>query len=400
MTNQYNKAYVNRSIVLLFITFGLVFMDKQSFTFLLPFIQKDLGLNNTTSGLVLGILSLFFGLSTVIFSSLSDVIGSKKRVLIIFVLLFSAATLSVGFIKNVTSLVVIRAIMGITEGPVVPVILAIVLAISPEAKRGINMGFVKGAGPLMSGVLAPLILIPIAAHYNWKWGFYTLAIPGFIMALLLWKYLKEPVFETTVKPSWTELKTVFKKRNIILCLLISVFYMTTLISFVGFAPLYLTNFKKLGQTDISILLTAFGLGSFIWFFIIPAISDRWGRRPVLILFAFLSMGLPLFMAFSDFGVWPTAIGILLLTCASGYMSLFDAIIPSESVPHQYAASVMAATILTGEVIGGTFGPILMGVMADKFDLRAAFFVGAAAAFIAFLLSLAIKETKSPEKNGV
>jgi MFS transporter, ACS family, hexuronate transporter len=392
--NIYSKRYINSITVLLFITFGLVFMDKMSFTFLMPFIQKDLGLTNTASGLVLGVLSAFFGLSTIIFSSLSDVLGSKKRILVIFVLLFSVATLSVGVIKNLPSLIGIRAVMGITEGPVVPLILAIVLAISPAAKRGVNMGLVKGAGPLMSGVLAPLILIPIAIHYNWKWGFYTLAIPGFILAILLWKFLKEPTFETTVKPSWAELKTVFKKRNIILCLLISIFYMTTLISFVGFAPLYLANFKKIGQGQISVLLTAFGLGSFIWFFIIPAISDRWGRRPALILFSFLSMGLPLFMAFSHFGVWPTAIGIILLTCASGYMPLFDAIIPSESVPHQYAASVMAATILTGEVIGGTFGPILMGVMADKYDLRAAFIVGASAAFIAFLLSLGIKETKA------
>ena len=104
----------------MFLTFGLVFMDRMSFNFLMPFISKDLGLSNTQSGLVLGILSLFFGLSTIVFSSLSDILGSKKRMLIIFVILFSTATLSVGFITNVPSLVIIRAIMGITEGPVIP----------------------------------------------------------------------------------------------------------------------------------------------------------------------------------------------------------------------------------------------------------------------------------------
>jgi hypothetical protein len=34
------------------------------------------------------------------------------------------------------------------------------------------------------------------------------------------------------------------------------------------------------------------------------------------------------------------------------------------------------------------------MMADKYDLIAPFYVGATAAFIAFLLSLGIKETKS------
>jgi ACS family hexuronate transporter-like MFS transporter len=89
----------------------------------------------------------------------------------------------------------------------------------------------------------------------------------------------------------------------------------------------------------------------------------------------------------------TIIVLIIFTCGIGYMPLFDAIIPSESVPHKYAASVMAGTILTGEVIGGTCGPILSGIMADKFDLHAPFIVGASAAGIAFLLALGIKETK-------
>ena len=52
-------TYENKLLFVLFLTFGLIFMDKMSFTFLLPFIQKDLGFNNTQSGLVLGILSAF-----------------------------------------------------------------------------------------------------------------------------------------------------------------------------------------------------------------------------------------------------------------------------------------------------------------------------------------------------
>jgi MFS transporter, ACS family, hexuronate transporter len=224
---------------------------------------------------------------------------------------------------------------------------------------------------------------------------------GFLYPCNTWFYLsidtletlKEPSFDKEEKPAWDELKKVFMNRNVILCLLISVFFMTNLIAFIGFAPLYWANYKQLPQESISILLTAFGIGSFVWFFVIPGLSDKWGRKPTLTFFALASVGLPLFMAYSNFGTIPTVIGILLLTCAAGYMPLFDAIIPSESVPHKYAASVMAGTILTGEVIGGTFGPILFGIMADKFDLRAPFFVGAIAALIAFLLSLGIKETK-------
>lgn len=386
-------TYENRMLIVLFLVFGLVFMDKMSFTFLLPFIADDLGFSNTQNGTVIGIIALFFGISTLIFSSISDLIGSKKKMLIAFVILFSLATLAVGFIKDYNSMLVIRAIMGITEGPVVPLVLAIVLAISTESRRGFNMGLVKGAGPLMSSVFAPAILIPIAIAYDWKMGFYVLAIPGFILAIILWFVLKEPEFENEEKASFSELKQVFKNRNIILCLLISIFFMVNLIAFVGFAPLYWANYRNIPQSDISILLTAFGIGSFIWFFVIPMISDRVGRKPTLVFFALASIGLPIFMATTNLGITETVIGLLGLTFAVGYMPMFDAVIPSESVPHRYAATVMAGTVLTGEVIGGTIGPIICGMMADQYDLRAPFVVGGIAAFIAFLLSLGIKETK-------
>ena len=391
-------TYENKLLIVLFLVFGLVFMDKMSFTFLLPFIADDLGFSNTQNGTVIGIIALFFGVSTLIFSSISDLMGSKKKMMILFIILFSLATLAVGFIKDYNSMLVIRAIMGITEGPVVPLVLATVLAISTQSRRGFNMGLIKGAGPLMSSVFAPMILIPIAIHYDWKIGFYTLAIPGFILAAILWFTLEEPEFEDEKKASLTELKQVFMNRNIILCLLISIFFMVNLIAFVGFAPLYWANFREIPQSSISILLTAFGVGSFIWFFVVPTISDRMGRKPTLIFFALASIGLPIFMATTNFGVAPNVIFLLLLTFSVGYMPLFDAVIPSESVPHRYAATVMAATVLTGEVIGGTLGPIICGIMADQYDLRAPFVVGAIAAFIAFLLSLGIKETIQDKKT--
>ena len=385
-------TYENKLLFVLFLTFGLIFMDKMSFTFLLPFIQKDLGFNNTQSGLVLGILSAFFGISTLVFSVYSDIIGSKKKILVAFVVLFSLATLSVGLISDFNSMLIIRAIMGITEGPAVPLILSTVLAASTVSRRGFNMGFVKGAGPLMSSVFAPMILIPIAIASNWKWGFYTLAIPGLILSVVLWFFMKEPVFESEEKPNWGELKGIIKNGNVLLCLLISIFYMTNLISFIGFAPLFWANMKQLPQGDISILLTAFGIGCFVWFFVIPMLSDRFGRKPTLSFFALASIALPLVMANFNLSFTMNIVALLGLTCSMGYMPLFDSVIPSESVPHKYAATVMALTVLTGEVIGGTLGPIVAGIMADKYDLTAPFYVGATAAFIAFLLSLGIKET--------
>ena len=392
--------YENAILIPLFLTFGLVFMDKLSFTFLMPFIADDMGFNNTQSGTIIGIVAAFFGVSTLIFASISDAIGSsKKMMLVIFVILFSLATLAVVWAKNYSSMLVIRAIMGITEGPVIPLILAIALGVSSENRKGFNLGLIQGAGPLMSSVFAPAILIPIAISYHWKVGFYSLAIPGFMLAIILWFCLKETkVEEKTKKASLSDFINLLKNRNIILCMLAGIFYMISLMSFVAFAPLYWANFRELPQSTISILLVAFGIGSFIWFFTIPALSDRFGRRKTLIVACLLSVTLPLFMYFTNLGVLGTCIGLLLFTFSVGHMPLISTIIPSESVPSRFVATSMAAMIITSEMIGGTVGPIICGIMADTFDLRAPFIVGAVAALITFFLALGIRETQEQETN--
>jgi len=385
-------TYENKMLVLLFLTFGLVFMDKLSFTFLMPDIAKDLGFTNAQSGDVIGIISVFFGISTLVFSLVSDFIGSKKKMLVAFVTLFSFATLSVLWIEDFNSMLVIRAFMGITEGPVVPLILATVLAFSTESRRGANLGLIQGSAPLMSGVFAPMLLIPIAMIYDWRTGFLALAIPGFILAILIGLFLKEPELQgKEEKKSMADLMNVFKNRNIILCLLMTIFFMVNLMSFVGFAPLFWENYRGIPKGETTLMLTAFGVGSFLWFFIIPTLSDRFGRKPTLVFFAAISFALPLFMATSNFGSIATSLCILVLTFSTGFMPLVNTIIPSESVPHKFAATAMAACILAGEVIGGAIGPMLCGRMADMYDLRAPFFVGIGAAVICFLLSLGIKE---------
>ncbi len=401
MTSNSPK-YEKTLLVILFLAFGLVFMDRMSFNFLLPFITKDLGMNNSQSGLVLGVLSAFFGLSTLVFSSLSDLLGAKKKMLIVFVCLFSVATLAAGFISSFASLVVIRAIMGTTEGPVIPLILSTVLAESRQERRGFNMGLIKSAGPLMSAVLAPLILIPIATHYGWRTSFYLLAVPGLVLALVLAKVMREPVFahvagEAAARPTFVEYRGIFKLRNIWLGMAISVFFTMYLTSFIGFIPLFLDKILRYTQGQSTVYLSLFGIGGFLWMFLVPLISDRFGRKPTLVAFALLAVLLPVGAASFNANYPLMLLMVLVLTCGIGYMPLYDSIIPAESVPPKFAASAMASIVLVGEVIGGSLGPIISGSLADKYDLHAPLWVAAFAAGMAFLLTLGIRET-APAKR--
>ena len=49
---------------------------------------------------------------------------------------------------------------------------------------------------LLGSFAAPLILVAIAEHYNWRLSFFIAGIPGLICALLIAKYVREPPRKT------------------------------------------------------------------------------------------------------------------------------------------------------------------------------------------------------------
>ena len=96
--------YENGIIIILFLVSGLLFMDRLSIIYLFPFIAPELGLNNTQMGLLVGVTSIAWGLSTLVFASLSDFLGKKKNMLIAFIFIFSITTFTAGIVGGLASL--------------------------------------------------------------------------------------------------------------------------------------------------------------------------------------------------------------------------------------------------------------------------------------------------------
>jgi MFS family permease len=91
----------------------------------------------------------------------------------------------------------------------------------------------------------------------------------------------------------TEALSLFKYQNIWLCAFGAVGFMTWLYVENAFAPLYITRVAHQKGTTAGLLLGASGLGSFVLGFLLPALSDRIGRKSLLMSAALLSMIVPL-----------------------------------------------------------------------------------------------------------
>src|SRR4051812_25985114 len=177
--------YENRLLVLLTFTFGFVLFDRMALNFLVPFFDKELGLNNTQIGLLASLLALAWAISGYLIGTLSDKTGKRKQYLIASVVIFSLCSFISGLVASFAFLLLARIIMGFAEGPVLPLAQSIIAGASTEKRRGFNMGFMQSFGSnLLGTMLAPLVLVALATSFGWRNAFLIAGIPGLILALL------------------------------------------------------------------------------------------------------------------------------------------------------------------------------------------------------------------------
>ncbi|MFJ7746628.1 MFS transporter [Peribacillus sp. NPDC097295] len=388
-------SYENKLTAIFFFSIGFVFFDRLAINYLIPFMQEDFSLTNTQIGLVSAALALTWSISGPLGGYISDKAKSKKAVLATFVVLFSVVSLSHGFVGSFAMLFVLRLVMGIVEGPIIPITQSIIAVESSENRRGFNTGFTMNTGNAVFGsFLAPLVIVALANAFDWHTAFYLTIIPGIILSMVILKFVKNPKKLEQVGTSENEkinFKEVIKHRNIWLSIIIFSCFMTFLMAFSIYTPLFLVNVKGVSSSTMSLIMAAFGAGYAIFGIVIPAFSDRLGRKPISIIFGICSILLPFSLIFVD-SVSMLMILVFFLSAGSGVGSIVMSAVPVESVPFKFAGVAVGLVIGIGELFGGFLNPILSGMAADNWGLTAPLVISSSAAFLAFLCSFFMIES--------
>ncbi|MBV9563637.1 MAG: MFS transporter, partial [Bradyrhizobium sp.] len=195
------------------------------------------------------------------------------------------------------------------------------------------------------------------------------------------------------------LKEMLGYRNIWVCTIISCLMVAWLLIQLTFLPIYLVQTRGLSPGAMSVVLSALGLAQAASSILVPALSDRFGRKPILMLFILTGVIAPvatvLFQGPLPLMVLIMAIGFL----AIGAFSLFMATVPSETIPPTYVASALGFIMGVGEIVGGFAGPGLAGVAADAFGPASPMWIAAALGVGAGLFCLMLQET-APRIVGI
>lgn len=382
---------------LLSVNFGIVFFDRNASSFLMPFIQPDLGLSNTQVGILAGALSLTWAIAAFGIGLVSDKTGSRKGLLILATVAFSACSFLTGIAGSFALLLGARLLMGVAEGGIMPISQALVVAEVEPRHRGLAMGVTQNFGSnLFGSFFAPVLLVAFAQAFGWRHAFFLAGAPGLLTALLIWCLVREaPVSEAVTAPGTRETSTVWevlKDRNVVICAAMGVLLVSYLVVCWAFMPLYLTQVRKYDPDTMKWIMGTLGISATIGAFAISALSDRLGRRPLLIIMPLIATVLPLGAMYYDGSAWGLAAFFFIGWGVNGVFPLFMGTVPSESVAPHHMATALGICMGTGEILGGVLSPFLAGAIADRVGLQAALWLMLAVTVIAALLAFGLRET--------
>ncbi len=178
---------------LLSLNFGFVLFDRNASSFLMPFIQPDLGLTNTQVGMISGALSLTWSLAAFGIGAVSDRTGSRKGLLVLATLAFSICSFGSGLAASFAMLLGARLLMGVAEGGIMPISQSLIASEVDARHRGLAMGVAQGLGSsLLGSFVAPVMLVAFAEAFGWRHAFFLAGAPGLIMALMLAWVIRAP----------------------------------------------------------------------------------------------------------------------------------------------------------------------------------------------------------------
>ena len=147
----------------------------------LPQIRAGAGLSDGDTTWVVNAYGLAFGALLLAGGRAADMLG-RRRVLILGLALFAAASLGAGLASSAGTLIAARAVQGLGAAAIAPAALALAMELSPSgAERGRALavwGAVSGAGGA-GGVLLGGVL---TQAWGWSWIFYCVAIGSALVA--------------------------------------------------------------------------------------------------------------------------------------------------------------------------------------------------------------------------
>ena len=168
---------------LLFFATTINYLDRQTFSVLVPIFEKELRLGPNDLAAINVAFLLTYGIGMVVVGQIIDRVGTKVGLAVTF-LLWSLASVAHGLVSGLGGFLVVRGLLGLGEAGNFPATVRAVAEWFPAKERALATGWFN-SGTNIGAILAPILAVALAHFVGWRTCFVLLGLAGLVW-LVFW----------------------------------------------------------------------------------------------------------------------------------------------------------------------------------------------------------------------
>ena len=377
---------------------GLTHWYPSTFYLLLPIIGRELGLSYSQIGLIMTCQYVAGAVANVPGGILVDTVGRKGLLMALSLFWVGFPYLLMGFSHGYLMLLGCVALVGFGNSLWHPTAIPTLARMFPE-RKGLVLSL-HGMGGNVGDAFAPLVVGSLLTVLTWREVVIVNVIPGLVMSLLLLVFLgtvslgrkaKKNVVDDHQSQSLAEyfrgVPQLFRNRGLVVLTASSAFRAMTQNTLLTFLPVYLAYEMGFNPFWVGAGMFALQAAGFAATPIAGHLSDRIGRRSIMMTSMAMSAVVLVFMGFAGkshaFIAFVAVLGFFLYAIRPVMQAWL-----LESTPKNMGGTSIG--ILFGaQAAGSSIAPLLGGMIADRWGLTATFWFLALTIVIANLFIVAM-----------
>jgi MFS family permease len=380
-----------RELWLITIGHGLTHWYPATFYLLLPLIGHELGLSYSQIGLVMTCQYVASAIANVPGGILVDTVGRKGLLMALSLFWVGFPYLLIGFTHSYAMLLLCIALVGFGNSLWHPTAIPTLGSRYPD-RKGLVLSL-HGMGGNVGDAIAPVVVGTALAVFSWREVVVMNVAPGLVVAALMFAFLgsmrlglkKHPAEGQSLREYVQGLRQLFANRSLILLSTGSSFRTMTQTALLTFLPVYLANAMGYSPAVVGACLFALQAAGFAAAPVAGHLSDRMGRKTIL-MSSMLSSAVVLALM-AVLGGSPAFIA--LIAVLGFFLYATRPVIQAwllDSTPKNMGGSCIGV-LFGAQAIGASLGPLFGGLVADRYGLLATFYFLACTIVVANLLVL-------------
>jgi MFS family permease len=363
---------------------GLTHWYPATFYLLLPLIGKELGLTYTQIGFILTTQHIVGAIANLPGGAIVDAYGKKGYLLVLSLLWIGVPYAVMAATHSYWVLLVCMALVGIGNNIWHPAAIPTLAHRYPD-RKGLVLSL-HGMGGNLGEALAPLAVGAVLTWLSWRQVVVLNVAPGIVMAALILVMLgafsvakeRDPNdLNASAGEPWSAKKymadfvSLLHNKGLMLVSWSAAFRSLTQSGLLTFLPVYLAYEMGYNPFLVGVCMAVLQIAGFVASPFAGHLSDKWGRRRIIMSSMMLTGATILGMILAGRTVWFVVFVALTGSFLYAMRSVLQAWAIENTPKHLAGTGVGLQFGITA--IGGGLGPILFGVIADAWGLQAAFY---------------------------